>query len=80
MREYTVTIEKHDGSTAVRNVYAKDRDDAMAFAKNIFRYHCKKVTKCSLAPNSKFVPTTDELLRESVVQRTRILLDEFDPL
>lgn len=48
MREYSVTILKHDGSTVERKLYAKDRDDAMAFAKNIFRHHCKKITKCSL--------------------------------
>lgn len=48
MREYTVTIERHDGVHVDRHVYAKDRNDAMAFAKNIFRHHCKKIAKCHL--------------------------------
>jgi len=60
MREYSVTILKHDGSTAERKLYAKDREDAMAFAKNIFRHHCKKITKCSLTPAPMEVTTNGQ--------------------
>jgi hypothetical protein len=67
MREYQVTIEKHNGTRAVRCVYAKDRDDAMAFAKNIFRHHCKKIAGCKLnkpeptTPSEVFIQAVDSL-------------------